>query len=228
MSTLSIGTGTFGFISPETNLKGYGMKSGQFTDDVQHFMRLLALGQIVNGATLIAAESGTETNVALTGSALMLLGSVPGFEKLNVPKGPIAVWIVILSAMGKAAREGKMDAGVAANFAAYFQIVTSVQEIISPQLTYDSYKMPKPSPLGQVLFNGFVWNKLANGLFVIVKKKTGCKALGLAAHCATAAFNCFKMVVSGDCDKAGIQKAGPLAWGVVQIAIAVNAYKNGK
>jgi hypothetical protein len=229
LSGLNIVTGTFGFVAPKTNLAGYGMAEKDFTPDVKCFMRCLALGQIVNGATLVAAETDADkaTTVSLTGMALLLLAAVPGFEDMDVPKGPISAWIVVLAALGKLSREGKLDATLAAKISGLFQIVTSVQEIVKPSMTYDVYKMPTPSALGEMLLQGFAWNKLGNGLFVLLGKTTG-KSLGLAVTCAAAAANCFKMGIGDTCEKAGVEKAGPLAWGVVQAAIGLLAYQNSQ
>lgn len=225
MSGLSIATGIFAFAAPKTNLAGYGMDESLFTKDVEAQMRLLAAGQIVNGATLIAAETDMEkaVNTALTGSAIMLLANIPGFQSMGAPTAPIAAWVVILTAVGKMAREGKISADTAAKFGAYFQILTSAQEILMPDLTWKAYKIPKPSKMGVTLFNGFVWNKLGNGLFLLLGKEKG-KSIGLAASCATAAINCFKMLPSAE--EAGFEKQGPLVWGLVQTAIAAMAFKN--
>jgi hypothetical protein len=229
LSSLYIATGALGFVAPKTNLAGYGMAEKDFSTDVKCFMRCLALGQIVNGATLIAAEVDADkaTTVSLTGMALLLLASVPGFEDMDVPKGPIAVWIVVLAALGKASREGKIDATTAAKVSGFFQIVTSVQEILKPSITYDAYKMPRPSNLGEMLFQGFAWNKLGNGLFVLLGKTQG-KSLGLAVSLACSAANCFKIAVGDTAENAGVKKAGPLAWGVLQGAMGALAYKNSQ
>jgi hypothetical protein len=229
MSTLNIVTGVAAFVAPKTNLKGYGMDEKDFTDDVKAFMRLLAAGQIVNGATLVESEFDMDNAAiaSLVGTAVVLLANIPSFELLNAPKGPIAAWIVILAGLGKLAREGKISSSAANKWAGYFQIVTSVQEILAPKLTFDAYKMGEPTKMARVLFDGFVWNKLGNGLFVILGKKSG-KALGLSASCAAAAFNCFKMSLGGAADEAGFDKKGPLVWGVVQAGIAALAYKNSQ
>lgn len=226
MSGLNIATGVFAYTAPKTNLAGYGVDEKDYSKDVQGFMRLLAAGQIVNGATLIAAETDWDKAAAtsLTGAAIMLLTAIPAtFELMDAPTGPIALWVVVLTAMGKCAREGKIDKDVALKFAALFQVVTSVQEILLPALTWDVYKIPEPTKLGKLLFNGFVWNKLGNGLFLLLGSTKG-KSVGLAAGCAAAAANCFKMLPTAE--ETGVKKAGPFVWGVVQTAIAALAYKN--
>ena len=153
MSGLSVVTGVIAYAAPKTNLAGYGVAEADVTKDAKGFMRLLAAGQIVNGATLIAAETDLDKAVAtsLTGSAVMLLTAIPAtFELMDAPTGPILLWVAVLTTVGKMAREGKIGKDAALKFAALFQIVTSVQEILLPALTWDTYKSarsPRHEPL---------------------------------------------------------------------------------
>jgi hypothetical protein len=230
MSGLSIATGAFAFAYPKENLEQYGLDPKEFNAETSHYMRLLALGQIVNGATLVAAETDADkaSNTALTGSALLLLAAIPGFESQGVPKAPIMAWVAVLTALGKMAREGNIDSSLAAKLAGGFQVVTSVQEILKPDLTFDTYKMPKPKGISKMLFNGFVWNKLGNGLFVLIGKKTGNKALALAASLAAASANIVKSLVLKEDEEAGVKREGLIAWGVIQGVIAALAFKNAQ
>ena len=64
--------------------------------------------------------------------------------------------------------------------------------------------------------------QLQVGTFLLVNKLTGNLGLGVAATMATGIFACIKAVLEGK--ETGIDKAGPLAWGVVQAAIGILAY----
>ena len=125
------------------------------------------------------------------------------------------------------AREGVIGKDLSYKLASGIMAVTSVQEIVAPQSVYDIYKLGTPTPLGDGMFKLFAWNKLATAGFLVAAKATGKRALGLATCSGIGALNAVRYALQ-DASSQGVKKAGPLAWAVVQGALAFLAYKNGE
>ncbi len=219
--------GAGAYISPTGNIAKYAPTV--VADDAScAFMRMTAGLQVVAGAIIIAAQHSLDAAVAtsFTGFAISTLASTPGFEKLGMPKEPLAFWVFAMAVLGKLAREGTLSSDLALKISVGLSALTSAQEIVYPKLTFDAYKMPPPSPLAKILFDNFVLLKLGLAAFLFAIFKTGKMEMGLVALTGTTLTLIVKLIATGESAAAGIKTEGMAFWGILLAAIGGLAYTN--
>lgn len=227
LAALMLLSGATAYISPTGNIAKYAPTA--VADDAScAFMRINAALQVVAGATIIAAQHSLDAAVAtsFTGLAIALLAATPGFEKLGMPKEPLAVWVFAMAALGKLAREGTISSDLALKISVGIGAVTSTQELLYPKLTFDAYKMPPPSAVAKIIFDNFVWLKLGLAGFLFAIYKTGKLEMGLVALSATTVTAIVKFLATGQSAAAGIKTEGMAFWAILMSAIGGLAYTN--
>lgn len=227
LAALMVLSGAGAYISPTGNIAKYAPTA--IADDASvAFMRMNAALQVLAGASIIAAQHSLDAAVAtsFTGLALVLLAGTPGFEKLGMPKEPLAIWVLAMAVLGELAREGTLSSGLALKIAVGIGAVTSAQEIVYPKLTFDAYKMPPPSAIVKILFDNFVWLKLGMAGFLLAIFKTGKLEMGLVALTGTVLIFIAKVLATGESAAAGIKTEGMAFWGILLAAIGGLAYTN--
>lgn len=186
---LLVANGVFAYVSPAKNLELYGVKGA--TVDQVAYARYGAALQLSSAAVLLAGASkgaAFAATVSFTSSAVAVLMGQPGFEPLGGPKEPIAVWIVVLTLLGKMAHEGKyIDGDLAIKIALGIFGLCGAHFSFAPQSAIDMYKIKAPvTKLGKTLFK-ICGNQLLSAASYFYFANTQSAAVGLAAYLTTSA-----------------------------------------
>jgi hypothetical protein len=223
---ITAAVGFQGWLAPKKTMEMYGVADMSTTESV--FLRTLSSENVAAAVTLIAVKTDVEKAVLVGWIAWILActANVPLFETINTPSGPVIATIGVFSAVAGLAATGIISMDVAGYILLAGLVPMSILETISPQAIFDSYGLPKPSPLVKSLFENFSFTKLALGACLLVTKMTGKAGLGLAALAAVNAVNCLKTLTRAD--EVGLAKPGLIVWTVFQSAVAAMAYLNDK
>jgi hypothetical protein len=130
-----------------------------------------------------------------------------------------------LGILGKAAREGMIDAGMALKISTAINVLCGVQFYFFPDSAIKMYKVSVPvTTLGKKMFGFAGATLIALAAYLNVAAEKGAAA-GLAAFTAVTAITCVKFALV-DAKDNGVDPMGPSAWAVICAVISYLSYQN--